>query len=64
MTPVSDETPTHPDETDLRTALRSGASDDELAQLFRDSIGAKLPGHAINDPTFLQPPRPMSRIGG
>lgn len=51
-------------ETDLRTALRSGASDDELAQLFRDSIGAKLPGHAINDPTFLQPPRPMSAIGG
>lgn len=51
-------------ETDLRTALRSGASDDDLAQLFRDSIGAKLPGHAINDPTFLQPPRPMSAIGG
>lgn len=51
-------------ETDLRTPLREGASDDELAQRLRESIGAKLPGHAINDPTFLQPPRPMSRIGG
>ncbi|SOC56539.1 GTP 3',8-cyclase MoaA [Ornithinimicrobium cerasi] len=51
-------------ETDLREALRSGASDDELAALFRLSIGAKLPGHGINEPGFLQPPRPMSRIGG
>jgi cyclic pyranopterin phosphate synthase len=51
-------------ETDLRGALRSGASDDELAALFRASIGAKLPGHGINEPDFLQPPRPMSRIGG
>ena len=51
-------------ETDLRTALRDGATDDELAQIFRDSIGAKLPGHGINEPHFLQPPRPMSAIGG
>ncbi|GAA1185950.1 GTP 3',8-cyclase MoaA [Ornithinimicrobium humiphilum] len=51
-------------ETDLRTPLRSGASDAELADLFRESIGAKLPGHGINEPGFLQPPRPMSRIGG
>ena len=51
-------------ETDLRTPLRAGASDDRLAELLRESIGAKLPGHGINEPTFLQPPRPMSRIGG
>ena len=51
-------------ETDLRTPLRDGASDDELAELFRQSIGAKLPGHGINEPHFLQPPRPMSAIGG
>jgi cyclic pyranopterin phosphate synthase len=51
-------------ETDLREALRAGASDDELAALIRESIGAKLPGHGINEPNFLQPPRPMSRIGG
>ncbi len=51
-------------ETDLRTPLRDGADDDALADLFRASIGAKLPGHGINEPGFLQPPRPMSRIGG
>ena len=26
--------------------------------------GGKLPGHGINDPSFLQPTRPMSSIGG
>jgi len=51
-------------ETDLRTPMREGASDDELADLLRASIGAKLPGHGINQPDFLQPPRPMSAIGG
>ncbi|ANS79648.1 Molybdenum cofactor biosynthesis protein MoaA [Serinicoccus hydrothermalis] len=51
-------------ETDLRTPLRDGADDDELAALLRASITAKLPGHGINQPTFLQPPRPMSAIGG
>ncbi len=51
-------------EMDLRTPLREGASDEELAQMFRDSIGVKLPGHGINDPGFLQPGRPMSAIGG
>ena len=51
-------------ETDLRTPLREGAGDDELAELFRASIGAKLPGHGINEPGFLQPPRNMSAIGG
>ncbi|WP_130011624.1 GTP 3',8-cyclase MoaA [Serinicoccus sediminis] len=51
-------------ETDLRTPLRAGASDDDLAALLRASITAKLPGHGINQPDFLQPPRPMSAIGG
>ncbi|MGO0575934.1 GTP 3',8-cyclase MoaA [Ornithinimicrobium panacihumi] len=51
-------------ETDLRTPLREGADDEALADLFRESIGAKLPGHGINEPGFLQPPRPMSAIGG
>ena len=51
-------------ETDLRTPLRDGATAEQLADLFRESIGAKLPGHGINEPNFLQPPRPMSRIGG
>jgi cyclic pyranopterin phosphate synthase len=51
-------------ETDLRTPLRDGASDDELAAVWRQAVAGKLPGHGINDPGFLQPARPMSAIGG
>ena len=51
-------------ETDLRGALRSGASDDQLAALWRTAVADKLPGHGISDPGFLQPARPMSAIGG
>jgi GTP 3',8-cyclase len=51
-------------EDDLRTPLRAGASDDELVAVWERSIAAKLPGHGINDPGFLQPARPMSAIGG
>ena len=51
-------------ESDLRTPLRSGASDQELAELWRTAMRGKLPGHGINDPSFLQPSRPMSAIGG
>jgi len=51
-------------ESDLRTPLREGASDDELAERWERCIQAKLPGHGINDPGFLQPARPMSAIGG
>jgi len=52
------------DETDLRGALRSGASDDELAGLWGAAMAGKPAGHGIDDPTFLQPARPMSAIGG
>jgi cyclic pyranopterin phosphate synthase len=52
------------EESDLRTALRSGASDEELAQRWRDAVLPKRPGHGIDDLTFLQPTRPMSAIGG
>jgi GTP 3',8-cyclase len=51
-------------ENDLRTPLRAGASDDELVARWHECIRAKLPGHGINDPGFLQPARPMSAIGG
>jgi cyclic pyranopterin phosphate synthase len=51
-------------ESDLRTPLRAGASDDELAAQWRRAVAGKLPGHGINDPGFLQPVRPMSAIGG
>jgi cyclic pyranopterin phosphate synthase len=51
-------------ESDLRGPLRSGASDGEIAALWRRAVASKLPGHGINDPGFLQPARPMSAIGG
>ncbi len=51
-------------ETDLRTPLRDGASDAALMSLMSAGVADKLPGHGINDPVFLQPPRPMSAIGG
>ncbi len=51
-------------ESDLRAPLRAGASDHDLAAQWARAVAAKLPGHGINDPTFLQPDRPMSAIGG
>jgi GTP 3',8-cyclase len=51
-------------ESDLRTPLRSGASDSEIAALWVAAVASKQPGHGINDPSFLQPDRPMSAIGG
>jgi cyclic pyranopterin phosphate synthase len=51
-------------ESDLRGPLRAGADDAELAATWRRAVAAKLPGHGINDPSFLQPDRPMSAIGG
>ena len=51
-------------ENNLRDPMRAGASDEELATIWRHAVAAKLPGHGINDPGFLQPSRPMSAIGG
>jgi cyclic pyranopterin phosphate synthase len=48
----------------LRALLRAGATDDQVAAAWRGAVAAKLPGHGINDPGFLQPARPMSAIGG
>ncbi|MCX9191062.1 GTP 3',8-cyclase MoaA [Carbonactinospora thermoautotrophica] len=52
------------EETDLRTPLREGASDEEIAALWRGAQRVKKAGAGIDDPTFLQPARPMSAIGG
>jgi len=52
------------EESDLRAALRSGASDNEIAERWVAAMATKMPGHGIDDPTFLQPTRPMSSIGG
>jgi cyclic pyranopterin phosphate synthase len=52
------------EESDLRTPLRAGVSDEALAVQMRRAVTRKLPGHGINNPDFLQPARPMSAIGG
>jgi cyclic pyranopterin phosphate synthase len=52
------------EETDLRGALRAGANDEDLADLWRKAMWGKPAGHGIDDPSFLQPARPMSAIGG
>ena len=52
------------DESDLRTALRNGSSDDEIAQQWVAAMRTKRAGHGVDDETFLQPTRPMSAIGG
>ncbi len=52
------------EESDLRGALRGGASDAEIADRWRTAMWGKRPGHGIDDVSFLQPSRPMSAIGG
>ncbi|GAA3171519.1 MULTISPECIES: GTP 3',8-cyclase MoaA [Streptomyces] len=52
------------EETDLRAALRAGASDDDLARIWAHAMWGKKAGSGLDDPAFLQPDRPMSAIGG
>jgi cyclic pyranopterin phosphate synthase len=52
------------EESNLRDAMRSGAGDEELAERWRAAVRMKRAGHGIDDPSFLQPSRPMSAIGG
>ncbi len=52
------------EESDLRGALRGGATDEEIADRWVVAMLGKRAGHGIDDPTFLQPDRPMSAIGG
>lgn len=52
------------DETDLRSLVRAGARDEEVADAWRATMWGKLAGHEINDAGFAQPIRPMSAIGG
>jgi GTP 3',8-cyclase len=51
-------------ESDLRTPLRDGADDEEIVRRWVAAVRGKQAGHGIDDPTFLQPDRPMSAIGG
>ena len=52
------------EESDLRGPLRAGADDAELAELWRRAMWGKKAGSGLDDPTFEQPERPMSAIGG
>ena len=51
-------------ETDLKTPLRSGASNAELLALIEQEVQAKGPGHLINQKNFIPASRSMSRVGG
>lgn len=52
------------EEWDARRVLRSGGTNAELAQLLRDCVLHKKPGHGIDSPEFLRPERAMYQIGG
>jgi cyclic pyranopterin phosphate synthase len=51
-------------ETDLRSVLRSGGTDDDLAAAIEAEVGRKWAGHAIGQVAFIRPDRSMSQIGG
>jgi GTP 3',8-cyclase len=51
-------------EWDARALLRSGSTDDEIAQLVRDCVWAKAPAHGIGSDDFVRPERAMYQIGG
>jgi cyclic pyranopterin phosphate synthase len=52
------------DESDIRTLLRNGGTDLEIAELIQVAVGAKWAGHQINQVNFIRPNRSMSQIGG
>jgi cyclic pyranopterin phosphate synthase len=51
-------------EWDLKTPLRDGATDDELAAHIRWAVQHKELKHRINEPGFVRASRSMSQIGG
>jgi cyclic pyranopterin phosphate synthase len=51
-------------EHDLRTLLRSGARDEEIADFIIKATLQKEPRHYINDRNFISASRSMSLIGG
>jgi len=48
----------------LRQVSEPGLIDAGIEGMLRACVRGKLPGHAINDPSFLQPARGMNAIGG
>ncbi|RBP64193.1 cyclic pyranopterin monophosphate synthase subunit MoaA [Brevibacterium sanguinis] len=51
-------------EVDLLSAMRAGADDETIANLWKGAHWAKLAGHGMDSEDFEQPQRPMSAIGG
>ena len=51
-------------ETDLKQLIRSGASDEDIAQALKQAVLIKEPGHKINLDSFERPTRAMHAIGG
>jgi cyclic pyranopterin phosphate synthase len=51
-------------ETDLRAIVRSGGTDEDLAEAIRAAVWNKEAGHRINEEDFVRPERSMSMIGG
>ncbi|MDQ1203141.1 GTP 3',8-cyclase MoaA [Rhodococcus sp. SORGH_AS_0303] len=51
-------------ETDLRVALRGGATDEEIADLWRGAMWNKWAGHGMEREDFVPPERSMGAIGG
>ena len=52
------------EEDDVKSLLRSGAGDEEIAARIRRNVAGKWEGHEINSTRFVAPPRPMYSIGG
>jgi GTP 3',8-cyclase len=52
------------EEDDVKTLMRSGATDEDIAALVRSNLSRKWEGHEINSQKFVAPPRPMYSIGG
>jgi len=52
------------EETDVKTAIRGGSTDDQIMDLIRRTVHSKWIGHEINTAKFVPPPRPMYSIGG
>ena len=52
------------DETDLREIVRSGGTDDDLAEAIERNVASKWAGHQIGQVQFIRPSRSMSQIGG
>jgi GTP 3',8-cyclase len=52
------------EELDVKGLLRGGGTDEELAEVIRETVRRKWIGHEIHSQKFVAPPRPMYSIGG